>query len=141
MSQKIIPVIICGGSGTRLWPLSRESQPKQFIPLIRGLSTFQQVLQRVDDPALFGRTMVVTNAEFRFAVAEQIRMAGVRRTSCLSRWAGIPVPPLRLRPSLQAGAIPLPCCWCSPPIISCAIPRDFARPAGMRWVRPPQAGS
>lgn len=73
----ITPVIICGGSGTRLWPLSRESQPKQFIPLIGGLSTFRQVLQRVNDPGLFGRVMVVTNAEFRFTVADQIRMSGI----------------------------------------------------------------
>jgi mannose-1-phosphate guanylyltransferase/mannose-6-phosphate isomerase len=75
--QMITPVIICGGSGTRLWPLSRESQPKQFIPLIGGLSTFQQVLRRVDDATLFGRIIVITNAEFRFAVAEQIRMSGI----------------------------------------------------------------
>ncbi len=72
----ITPVIVCGGTGTRLWPLSRESRPKQFMPLMGDLSTFQQVLRRVDDPAIFGRPIVVTNVEFRFAVAEQILATG-----------------------------------------------------------------
>jgi mannose-1-phosphate guanylyltransferase/mannose-6-phosphate isomerase len=74
--QLITPVIVCGGAGTRLWPLSRESRPKQFMPLMGDLSTFQQVLRRVGDPAIFGRTIVVTNVEFRFTVAEQIQAAG-----------------------------------------------------------------
>ena len=72
----ITPVIICGGSGTRLWPLSRESQPKQFIPLGAGTSTFQQVLARVTDPAIFAPPIVVTNTEFRFTVADQLQRAG-----------------------------------------------------------------
>jgi mannose-1-phosphate guanylyltransferase/mannose-6-phosphate isomerase len=76
-TQRLItPVIVCGGTGTRLWPLSRESRPKQFMPLMGDLSTFQQVLHRVGDPAIFGRPIVVTNVEFRFAVAEQIQTAG-----------------------------------------------------------------
>ncbi len=69
-------MIVCGGTGTRLWPLSRESRPKQFMPLMGDLSTFQQVLRRVDDPAIFDRPIVVTNVEFRFTVAEQIQAAG-----------------------------------------------------------------
>jgi mannose-1-phosphate guanylyltransferase / mannose-6-phosphate isomerase len=73
----IIPVIICGGSGTRLWPLSRESQPKQFIPLGGGASTFQQVLARVSEPGIFGRPIIVTNVEFRFTVADQLQRSGV----------------------------------------------------------------
>src|SRR5260221_1854826 len=72
-SSLITPVIICGGTGSRLWPLSRESQPKQFIPLGGGLSTFQQVLARVADPIIFGRPIVVTNVEFRFTVADQMQ--------------------------------------------------------------------
>ena len=75
-SSLITPVIICGGTGTRLWPLSRESQPKQFIPLAGGASTFQQVLARVADPAIFGRPIVVTNVEFRFTVADQLQRSG-----------------------------------------------------------------
>jgi mannose-1-phosphate guanylyltransferase / mannose-6-phosphate isomerase len=73
----IVPVVICGGSGTRLWPASRETRPKQFLPLTGGLSTFQQTLLRVSDRTLFARPVVVTNAEFRFTVADQIQTCGV----------------------------------------------------------------
>lgn len=73
----LIPVLMCGGAGTRLWPVSRESMPKQFVPLIGSLSTFQQTLQRVADPALFARPIVITNADFRFIVAEQLRELNV----------------------------------------------------------------
>src|ERR1044072_1245614 len=76
-SQLLIPVLMCGGAGTRLWPVSRESMPKQFMPLIGERSTFQQTLGRVTDPALFARPIVITNAEFRFIVAERLREIGV----------------------------------------------------------------
>jgi mannose-1-phosphate guanylyltransferase/mannose-6-phosphate isomerase len=76
MDSLIIPVLMCGGAGTRLWPVSRESMPKQFVPLVGQTSTFQQILQRVSVPALFARPIVITNAEFRFLVAEQLRERG-----------------------------------------------------------------
>jgi mannose-1-phosphate guanylyltransferase/mannose-6-phosphate isomerase len=74
---KIIPVIMCGGAGTRLWPVSRESMPKQFVSLVGKQSTFQQVLGRIAEPALFAAPIVITNAEFRFVVAEQLRECSV----------------------------------------------------------------
>src|SRR5262249_58581863 len=77
MDLPIIPVLMCGGAGTRLWPVSRESMPKQFVPLIGPHSTFQQVIERISDPALFARPIVITNADFRFIAAEQIRECGV----------------------------------------------------------------
>ncbi len=73
----LIPVIMCGGAGTRLWPVSRESMPKQFGPLIGPESTFRQVLGRVRDPALFDKPIVITNADFRFVVAEQLAQSGI----------------------------------------------------------------
>jgi len=76
-SPKIVPVIMCGGAGTRLWPVSRESMPKQFVPLVGRESTFQQVLSRIAEPTLFSRPIVITNAEFRFLVAEQLRECAV----------------------------------------------------------------
>ena len=76
-SQSLIPVLMCGGAGTRLWPVSRESMPKQFVPLIGERSTFQQTLARIADPALFARPIVITNADFRFIVAEQLREIGI----------------------------------------------------------------
>ena len=73
---KIMPVIMCGGSGTRMWPESRESLPKQFIPLIGKRSTFQLVVSLVGDPAVFGPAVVITNFDYRFRVAEQLREIG-----------------------------------------------------------------
>ncbi len=70
---RLIPVVMCGGAGTRLWPVSRESMPKQFVPLIDERSTFQQVLGRIADVALFDRPIIITNSDFRFIVAEQLR--------------------------------------------------------------------
>src|SRR5262252_233708 len=77
MAAQIVPVIMCGGAGTRLWPVSRESMPKQFVSLVGPESTFQQVLARISDPELFARPIVITNAEFRFVVAEQLRERGI----------------------------------------------------------------
>ena len=77
MLAQIIPVIMCGGAGTRLWPVSRESMPKQFVSLVGQGSTFQQVLTRISDPSLFSRPVVITNADFRFVVAEQLRELGI----------------------------------------------------------------
>ena len=68
---------MCGGTGTRLWPVSRESMPKQFVPIVGTTSTFQQVLARVNDTELFARPIVITNADFRFVVAEQLRERGI----------------------------------------------------------------
>ena len=70
---RLIPVVMCGGAGTRLWPVSRESMPKQFVPLIDERSTFQQVLGRIADVELFDRPIIITNSDFRFIVAEQLR--------------------------------------------------------------------
>ena len=70
---RLIPVVMCGGAGTRLWPVSRESMPKQFVPLIDERSTFQQVLGRIADVELFERPIIITNSDFRFIVAEQLR--------------------------------------------------------------------
>ena len=75
----IIPVILCGGSGTRLWPLSRKSFPKQFVPLLGKQSTFQQTLQRVADRGLFGRPGIATNDAYRFMAESQAREALIQR--------------------------------------------------------------
>ncbi|MBN8974758.1 MAG: mannose-1-phosphate guanylyltransferase/mannose-6-phosphate isomerase [Rhizobiales bacterium] len=78
MSDRIIPLIMCGGAGTRLWPLSREGRPKQFINLLGKRSTFQATLQRVSDERLFGRPIVVTGAAYRFMVLEQLADMGMQ---------------------------------------------------------------
>jgi mannose-1-phosphate guanylyltransferase/mannose-6-phosphate isomerase len=69
---KILPVIMCGGSGTRVWPASRESLPKQFISLIGLHSTFQTAAETLADE-VFETPIVLSNAEYRFLVAEQLQ--------------------------------------------------------------------
>ncbi|MCJ2012797.1 mannose-1-phosphate guanylyltransferase/mannose-6-phosphate isomerase [Methylobacterium sp. J-076] len=77
-AQLIHPVILCGGSGTRLWPASRESFPKQFIPLAEAhRSSFQATAARVTDATVFARPAVITANDARFIVAEQLAQAGL----------------------------------------------------------------
>ena len=77
MASAIIPLIMCGGAGTRLWPASRANRPKQFLPLFGPISTFQETVRRVSDPARFARPIVITNGQYRFLVAEQLAGIGV----------------------------------------------------------------
>lgn len=69
----IVPIILAGGSGTRLWPLSRETYPKQFLPLLDGQSLFQHTLKRLLPLPNHGLPIVVGNEQHRFIMAEQIR--------------------------------------------------------------------
>jgi mannose-1-phosphate guanylyltransferase/mannose-6-phosphate isomerase len=68
----VIPVVLCGGAGARLWPASRASRPKQFISLIGNCSTFQSALLRIAGSPVFGRPLVIANHDHRFLVAEQL---------------------------------------------------------------------
>ena len=72
------PVILAGGSGTRLWPLSREARPKQFLELLDGASPFQRTLARLEAIASVQPATVVVNKEHRFLVAAQAREQGAR---------------------------------------------------------------
>lgn len=74
---RIQPIILSGGSGTRLWPLSREAYPKQFLPLVGDRSLLQHTAARVADRDRFLPPIVVCNAEHRFIVSEQLRQIGV----------------------------------------------------------------
>jgi mannose-1-phosphate guanylyltransferase/mannose-6-phosphate isomerase len=73
----IYPVILSGGSGSRLWPLSRKLLPKQLLNLVGQGSLLQQTLARVSDKAGFAPPVVVANEEHRFIIAEQMRASGV----------------------------------------------------------------
>ena len=72
------PVVLSGGSGTRLWPLSREKYPKQLLPLIGEDSLLQATVRRVEGIAdvQLAAPMVVSNEEYRFVIAEQLRLMG-----------------------------------------------------------------
>lgn len=72
----ITPVLLCGGSGTRLWPLSRKSYPKQFAALIGDKTLFQASAARLFGTA-FAAPLVVTNSDFRFIVTEQLAEVGI----------------------------------------------------------------
>ncbi len=74
---RIVPVILAGGKGTRLWPISRSSRPKQFLNLAGSDSLFQQTLKRVSDSDKFAAPVIITNAEYRFLVAEQAQEIGL----------------------------------------------------------------
>ncbi|MFK7945032.1 MAG: mannose-1-phosphate guanylyltransferase, partial [Paracoccaceae bacterium] len=79
MTGGIYPVIMCGGSGTRLWPLSRKSYPKQFSALFPGGSLFQRTVERLGGAGL-ADPLLLTNEAFRFIVAEQLSDAGSQPT-------------------------------------------------------------
>src|ERR1700694_973578 len=98
MDRRIIPLIMCGGAGTRLWPASREVHPKQFLPLFGARSTFQNTLLRVSDAALFERPIVITNNAYRFMVREQLAEIGLE--------ADVLLEPMRRDsgPAIAAGA-------------------------------------
>src|SRR5882724_12506185 len=98
MNKRIIPLIMCGGAGTRLWPASREVHPKQFLPLFGTRSTFQDTLLRVSDKALFERPIVITNNAYRFMVLEQLAEIGIQ--------ADVLLEPMRRDsgPAIAAGA-------------------------------------
>src|SRR5262249_56856027 len=113
MAERIIPLIMCGGAGTRLWPASREVRPKQFLPLFGARSTFQDTLARVSDTTLFARPIVITNAVYRFMVLEQLAEIGfeadvllepARRDSGPAIAAGGAVAPTR---RIDDAAVPL----------------------------------
>ncbi len=76
MKTSVIPFILCGGSGTRLWPLTRSGYPKQFLVLSGTTSLFQQAVKRtnalVADDIEIGRTLVVTNEDHRFLALDRL---------------------------------------------------------------------
>ena len=81
MTSRIVPVILCGGSGTRLWPLSRAGFPKQFLSLTGDETLFQQAVLRIagleSADVEVSAPLIVTNEEHRFIAAEQLRESGI----------------------------------------------------------------
>ena len=81
--SKILPVVLSGGSGTRLWPLSREKYPKQLLPLVDEQSMLQATVARLDGLAGIAQPLLICNEEHRFVVAEQVRVLGKQGTVLL----------------------------------------------------------
>lgn len=79
----IIPVIMCGGAGLRLWPVSREDSPKPFLPLVDGESTFALTLKRIADPERFAPPVIVAGAGHAHLVRAALAEAGAQATVLL----------------------------------------------------------
>jgi mannose-1-phosphate guanylyltransferase / mannose-6-phosphate isomerase len=82
-APRIIPLVLAGGAGTRLWPVSRDAMPKQFLPLVGEKSTYQQALIRVSSPDLFSPPIVMTSDAFRFFARRQAEEIGIDATVVL----------------------------------------------------------
>ncbi|MCC6716647.1 MAG: mannose-1-phosphate guanylyltransferase/mannose-6-phosphate isomerase [Acetobacteraceae bacterium] len=102
-ASQIVPVILSGGSGTRLWPVSRESFPKQFWPLVSQRSLIQDTAARAQRPG-FAAPIVVCNQEHRFVVAEQLRALGVAGARILLEPVGRNSAPALLAAALVVAA-------------------------------------
>jgi len=114
----ITPVILSGGSGTRLWPMSRDERPKQFLPLTADSTMFQLTLERVADPSRYAAPVVVANARHTDLIDEQCTDAAVtlileplaRNTAPAIALAALAVPldmPILVMPSDHVIADPL----------------------------------
>ncbi len=103
--MKVTPVLLCGGSGTRLWPLSRRSYPKQFAPVLGDDTLYQQTARRLsggDDAVSFAPPVIVTGTDFRFIVTEQLTQIGVDPGAVL-----IEPEPRNTAPAILAAALHL----------------------------------
>src|SRR5512132_3157087 len=77
MSKKIVPVILCGGAGSRLWPVSRQLLPKQFLPLVTGRTLLQDTALRAREASGGAIPLVVCNEAHRFLVNDQLDEIGI----------------------------------------------------------------
>jgi len=81
--MKIVPVILSGGSGTRLWPLSRQQYPKQFLSLLGNKSMFQETLLRLKGVTNLADPVIVCNENHRFLVAEQLNQISINNAAII----------------------------------------------------------
>jgi mannose-1-phosphate guanylyltransferase / mannose-6-phosphate isomerase len=102
-SMTIHPVLLCGGSGTRLWPLSRKSYPKQFSSLLGDLSLFQASAQRLTGSG-FAKPLIVTGSDFRFIVTEQLDRIALEPAAILIEPAARNTAPATLAAALVIAA-------------------------------------
>jgi mannose-1-phosphate guanylyltransferase/mannose-6-phosphate isomerase len=98
------PVIMCGGAGTRVWPESRETLPKQFIPLVGERSTFQRLMSMLQDSGIFDKPVIITNHDYRFLVAEQLSEFGLTATIVLEPERGDSGPAVAVAAGIAAQA-------------------------------------
>ena len=112
----IVPAILCGGSGSRLWPVSRRDFAKQHAAIMGGVSPFQRTIARLAGGA-FADPIVVSAAASRFLVADQAREAGARIEIVLEPEARDTLAAVAPRPASPSGATRARRCWCCRPTI------------------------
>ncbi|MBF0146593.1 MAG: mannose-1-phosphate guanylyltransferase/mannose-6-phosphate isomerase [Magnetococcales bacterium] len=131
--MSIIPVILSGGSGTRLWPLSREAYPKQFLHLTDDHSLFQATIKRLQGIAGVEFPMVVCNDQHRFVVAEQARAIG-------ANLAGIVLEPVGRNTAPAVAAASLLAMEKNPEAVLLILPADHLIPDQVEFHRVIQQG-
>ena len=106
MTFSVVPVILCGGSGTRLWPLSRTAFPKQFLTLSKKGTLFQQTIERLQhfdsNKIQIKNTLIVTNEEHRFLVLDQIKDLKIADTRLILEPVGRDTAPALALAALEA---------------------------------------
>ena len=125
MTQPIHPVLLCGGSGTRLWPLSRKSFPKQFAAITGQESLFQSSARRLSGPG-FAAPIVVTGGDYRFIVTEQLAAVEIAPAAVLIEPAA-----RNTAPAILASALMLQ--KRSPGALMLVAPSDHVIPDGARF--------
>ena len=100
--QKILPVILSGGSGTRLWPLSRELYPKQLLPLLDERTMIQNTVTRLEGIADLDAPLIICNESHRFMVAEQLRLIAIKPSAVMLEPVGRNTAPAVAIAALQA---------------------------------------
>lgn len=88
MKKMIVPVILAGGSGSRLWPLSRSAYPKQLLPLVSQKTMLQETILRIKSIPNIAPPLVICNQEHRFLVEEQLNSIGVKDATIILEHAG-----------------------------------------------------
>ncbi|RJL16324.1 mannose-1-phosphate guanylyltransferase/mannose-6-phosphate isomerase [Paracoccus siganidrum] len=131
--SKITPVLMAGGSGTRLWPVSRRSFPKQFAQLIGDQTLFQASARRLSG-ADFAAPVVMTNADFRFIVAEQLDQIGIPPAAIVIEPLGRNTAPAILAAALMAAAE-------DPERLLLVAPSDHVIPDAAAFARAVEAGT
>ena len=114
----VLPFILCGGAGTRLWPLSREAFPKQFHTLTGTQSLFQQTCRRLTGD-LFGDLSILSNHQHRFLVQEQLQEIGIAHANILLEPVGRNTAPAACIAALTAGRV-------DPDVVVLLAPSDHA---------------
>jgi mannose-1-phosphate guanylyltransferase/mannose-6-phosphate isomerase len=100
--MKIIPVILSGGSGTRLWPLSRKQYPKQYLPLVGDKTMLQETVLRLDGLDGLSDPIIICNTDHRFLVAEQLQQININNSTILLEPIGRNTAPAIAAAALQS---------------------------------------